>query len=45
MTALQDSVERRINIFGVSEPLVQTQENAALSSSEAAYKLIVELPA
>ena len=44
MTALKDSVERRINVFGVSEPLVQTQENAALSSASAAYKLIVELP-
>ncbi len=44
MTALKDSVERRINVFGVSEPLVQTQENAALSSAAAAYKLIVELP-
>ena len=44
MTALRDSVERRINVFGVSEPLVQTQQNATLSSAEAAYKLIVELP-
>ena len=44
MTALRDDVERRINIFGVSEPIVQTEQNAALSSSEAAYKLIVELP-
>lgn len=44
MAALRDSVERRINVFGVSEPLVQTQQNATLSSSEAAYKLIVELP-
>lgn len=44
MTALRDSVERRINVFGVSEPLVQTQQNAALSSDEAPYKLIVELP-
>lgn len=44
MTALRDDVERRVNIFGVSEPLVQTEQNATLSSSESAYKLIVELP-
>ena len=44
MTALRDDVERRVNIFGVSEPLVQTEQNATLSSAESAYKLIVELP-
>ena len=44
MTALRDDVERRVNLFGVSEPLVQTEEGAALSSKESAYKLIVELP-
>lgn len=44
MTALRDDVERRVNTFGVSEPLVQTEEAAALSSKESAYKLIVELP-
>lgn len=44
MSALRDVVERRVNIFGVSEPLVQTEQGAALSSKESAYKLIVELP-
>lgn len=44
MIALRDDVERRINAFGVSEPLVQTEQGAALSSEESAYKLIVELP-
>jgi protein-export membrane protein SecD len=44
MRALRDAVERRVNIFGVSEPLVQTQESSAFSSKEGAYKLIVELP-
>lgn len=44
MSSLRDVVERRVNLFGVSEPLVQTQENATLSSKEGAYKLIVELP-
>lgn len=44
MTALRDDVERRVNVFGVSEPLVQTEQGAALSSKDSAYKLIVELP-
>jgi protein-export membrane protein SecD len=44
MSSLRDVVERRVNTFGVSEPLVQTEQSTALSSSEAAYKLIVELP-
>ncbi len=44
MTALRDDVERRVNLFGVSEPLVQTEQNGTLSSAESAYKLIVELP-
>lgn len=44
MSALRDDVEKRVNTFGVSEPLVQTEEGASLSSKESAYKLIVELP-
>jgi protein-export membrane protein SecD len=44
MSSLRDVVERRVNMFGVSEPLVQTEQAAALSSKESAYKLIVELP-
>ncbi len=44
MDSLKDVVERRVNTFGVSEPLVQTEQGATLSSEESAYKLIVELP-
>ena len=44
MSSLRDVVERRVNLFGVSEPLVQTEQGRALSSQAAAYKLIVELP-
>ncbi|MFA6601913.1 MAG: protein translocase subunit SecD, partial [Candidatus Paceibacterota bacterium] len=44
MSALRDDVERRVNTFGVGEPLVQTEQASALSSKESAYKLIVELP-
>jgi preprotein translocase subunit SecD len=44
MSSLRDVVERRVNLFGVSEPLVQVEQGGALSSAESAYKLIVELP-
>jgi preprotein translocase subunit SecD len=44
MNALKDVIERRVNVFGVSEPLVQIENNGFLSSKDAAQKLIVELP-
>ncbi len=44
MNALRDVIERRVNIFGVSESLVQIERNAFLSSKEVDAKLIVELP-
>jgi preprotein translocase subunit SecD len=44
MSSLRDVVERRVNLFGVSEPLVQVEKGGALSSQGSAYKLIVELP-
>lgn len=44
MKTLRDVVENRVNQFGVSEPIVQTQQGGGLSSADAAYKLIVELP-
>jgi preprotein translocase subunit SecD len=37
MQGLRDVIERRVNLFGVEEPVVQTQETAGT------YKLIVEL--
>lgn len=37
MQGLRDIIERRVNLFGVTEPVVQTQE----SSSQ--YRLVVEL--
>lgn len=42
MNALRDVIERRINIFGVSEPVVQVQEASFISGGE--EKLIVDLP-
>lgn len=43
MESLKEVIERRVNIFGVSEPLVQT-ESAGLVSGNKEERLIVELP-
>lgn len=43
MDTLRDLIERRVNIFGVSEPLVQV-ENAPGLSGVSEHRLIVELP-
>lgn len=42
MSALRDVIERRINIFGVSEPVVQVQHGGFVSG--AGEQLIVDLP-
>ncbi|MFA5791420.1 MAG: protein translocase subunit SecD [Candidatus Paceibacterota bacterium] len=42
MSALRDVIERRINIFGVSEPVVQVQHGGLISG--AGEQLIVDLP-
>ena len=44
MEALRDLIDRRINVFGVSEPLVQVEKVSALSEGENTERLIVELP-
>ncbi len=43
MNALQAVIERRVNAFGVGEPVVQTEQGGALGNN-GAYRLIVELP-
>ncbi|MDZ4205699.1 MAG: protein translocase subunit SecD [Patescibacteria group bacterium] len=43
MDTLKEVIERRVNIFGVSEPLVQT-EKAGIVSGNTDERLIVELP-
>lgn len=43
MGVLRDVIERRVNIFGVSEPLVQVSESSIVAS-EAKQRLVVELP-
>ncbi len=42
MASLRDTIERRVNLFGVSEPIVQTEQASALGGNE--HRLIVELP-
>lgn len=43
MAALRDTIERRVNLFGVGEPIVQTERAGQLAGSTE-ERLIVELP-
>jgi len=43
LSALQGVIERRVNLFGVAEPLVQTERASALSGTTE-DRLIVDLP-
>lgn len=43
LAALQGVIERRVNLFGVAEPLVQTEEASSISGVTE-NRLIVELP-
>lgn len=43
MVSLRDVIEKRVNLFGVSEPLVQVEESGVLSTGKE-ERLIVELP-
>lgn len=43
MEALRDTIERRVNLFGVSEPLVQTETAGTLTGSPE-QRLLIELP-
>src|SRR3989344_4571617 len=43
MSSLRDTIERRVNLFGVSEPIVQTQHAGTLAGTSE-ERLIVELP-
>lgn len=42
MDALRDVIERRVNLFGVSEPIVQVQNSGFISGAD--EELIVDLP-
>lgn len=42
MTTLKEVIERRVNLFGVSEPIVQVEQGGILGGGD--NRLIVELP-
>jgi protein-export membrane protein SecD len=44
MDSLRKTVERRINVFGVSEPIVQVESGGLFSEAQDSNRLIVELP-
>ncbi len=44
MRALREVIERRVNLFGVSEPLVQTERSSVFAEGGSQHRLIVELP-
>ncbi|MFN3692477.1 MAG: protein translocase subunit SecD [Candidatus Paceibacteria bacterium] len=43
MAVLRDVIERRINVFGVSEPIIQVEESS-FAAEEKRHRLVVELP-
>ncbi len=43
MEVLRQVIEKRINVFGVSEPNVQVEESSVVASDKA-HRLIIELP-
>lgn len=44
MNSLREVIERRINLFGVSEPIVQVEEGGLLNNNNRDQRLIVEIP-
>lgn len=44
MEALRDVIDRRVNLFGVAEPLVQVETTMGIFSESKENRLIVELP-
>jgi len=42
--SLRDVIERRINLFGVAEPIVQIEETSGIISENKEHRLIIELP-
>jgi len=44
MSTLRSTIERRVNIFGVSEPIVQVERGGIFSENSDDYRLIVDLP-
>jgi preprotein translocase subunit SecD len=44
MDVLRQTIEKRVNKFGVSEPIVQTETGSSLGDSKDKYRLAIDLP-
>jgi len=44
LESLRDVIERRVNLFGVSEPIVQLEQGSVAGGSGSEQRLVVELP-
>lgn len=44
MDVLRQTIEKRINVFGVSEPVVRTEIGSSFSDEKDKYRLAIELP-
>jgi preprotein translocase subunit SecD len=44
MDVLRTTIEKRVNSFGVSEPIVQIEKGSSFSSEENQNRLLIELP-
>jgi preprotein translocase subunit SecD len=44
MDVLRQTIEKRVNIFGVSEPIVQVETGSSLGNEKDKHRLVVELP-
>lgn len=44
MSVLREVIERRVNVFGVAEPLIQVEEGSFVGGGASTQRLVVELP-
>ncbi len=44
MDVLRQTIEKRVNVFGVSEPIVRTEIGSSFADEKDKYRLAVELP-
>ena len=44
MDVLRQTIEKRVNVFGVSEPIVQVETGSSLGNEKDKHRLVVELP-
>jgi len=44
MDVLRQTIEKRVNIFGVSEPIIQTETGSSFSDAKDKYRLTIDLP-